>query len=251
MDPSDEQLQVFFSLHRGLPQQAPGSDASTRRAFELLPGLPAQPRILDIGCGPGRQSLALARLSGGSIVAVDILPFFLEELRERAEKAGLGDHIETRQCSMLELELADESFDLIWSEGAIYNMGFEAGLRAWRRWLRPGGGLAVSEASWLSESRSRSAREFWAEHYPAMTTREVNRARIADAGYELADDFALPAREWWDDYYTPLEQRIASRSPGATEAERLVLGQCQQEIDIFRESRDCYGYVFYVMRRTD
>ena len=46
---------------RALPQQGPGSDASTLRALRMLGELPDAPRVLDLGCGPGRQTLALAR----------------------------------------------------------------------------------------------------------------------------------------------------------------------------------------------
>ncbi|NRA02079.1 MAG: hypothetical protein HRU00_05690 [Myxococcales bacterium] len=65
--PEHAAIEVFWKLHQGLPKQGPGSDASTRRALALVPELPSAPRILDLGCGPGRQTLVLARETGGQL----------------------------------------------------------------------------------------------------------------------------------------------------------------------------------------
>ena len=79
-DPSD----VFFELHRDLPREGPGDDESTLRALALCTELPERPDVLDVGCGPGMQTLALAAATGGIITAVDAHEPFLDQLRERA-----------------------------------------------------------------------------------------------------------------------------------------------------------------------
>ncbi|NCC34652.1 MAG: class I SAM-dependent methyltransferase [Chloroflexia bacterium] len=139
---------VFWKIHRDLPREAPGSDAATMQALAMLPDLPPNARILDVGCGPGAQTLALAKATQGHITAVDTYQPFLDELACRAAIAGVGEQITPVQASMLELPF-EEPFDLIWSEGAIYIMGFAEGLTAWRRHLKPGGSIVVSDLSWL------------------------------------------------------------------------------------------------------
>jgi SAM-dependent methyltransferase len=242
--------EVFEALHRDLPQQGPGSDASTLRALALVPDLAARPAILDLGCGPGRQTLALARATGGRVTAVDLEPAFLCELERRALAAGLASRIATRRASLDALDLPDASFDLAWSEGALYAVGFERALRSVRRLLRPGAGLAATELTWLVDDPPEAARKFWHEAYPAMGTRAQNARAIESAGYTPLADFALPDADWWHGYYAELEPRIArlrSQVSGAAAA-RAALDAAQREIDLRREHPDAYGYVFYVAR---
>jgi ubiquinone/menaquinone biosynthesis C-methylase UbiE len=128
---------IFFEIHSGLPREAPGDDASTARAFDFVHGLPPEPDVLDIGCGPGAQTLVLAGLTRGRITAVDVHAPFLDDLRSRAKRPGVAGRIQAVRASMFSLPFVDASFNLVWSEGAIYLMGFDKGLAGWRRVLRP------------------------------------------------------------------------------------------------------------------
>ena len=247
-----EGMGIFRELTEGLPRQSPGSPEATLRALGLARGLPERPRILDVGCGPGAQTIELARATGGSIVAVDIRQLFLDELTERAGAAGVLAQVTTMNVSMLEMDFAAESFDLIWSEGAIYFAGFGAGLAAWRRFLKPGGWIAVSELTWLEPDPPAEAVEFWTRNYPAMGTVESNCQAIADAGYVDATGFVMPEKDWWN-YYDPAEQRLAElRQKYAHDDDAEVLSaldEAQREYDLYRAYHDAYGYVFYVMRK--
>ena len=80
---------VFWAIHSGLAREGPGDEASLRRALSMMKGLPAAPDILDVGCGPGAQSLALASLTAGTITAVDAHAPFLADLNRAAESRGL------------------------------------------------------------------------------------------------------------------------------------------------------------------
>lgn len=243
---------VLRALHRGLPQQGPGSDAATARALACVPALGPGARILDVGCGSGRQALALARGSAASIDAVDLSGELLAELASRAERAGLAGRIRTHRMDMAALDFPDGHFALVWSEGAIYQLGFERGLRAWRRLLGPGGHLAATELSWLGAERPPEAEAFWAEAYPGMAGVEENLAAAGRAGYALVEHFALPETAWWEGYYTPLRERLAAlRARHAGDAAGLAaLAATAREIDLFERHAGAYGYVFYVVRRA-
>jgi len=183
-----------------LHQQGPGSDEETLEALHMLPPLGPGARILDAGCGPGRQTLVLARETGAELVAVDLMPPFVEECARRARAAGLGDRVEARVGRMENVEEPDASFDLIWSEGAIYNLGFESGLATWRPLLRPEGHVAVTEVSWLVAEPSPAAVDFWREAYPGMADVESNLAGARRAGYRPIGHFPLTASSWWRYY---------------------------------------------------
>jgi SAM-dependent methyltransferase len=245
-------IEVFLRLHEGLPKQAPGSDASTRQALGMLQGLPSTPRVLDLGCGPGRQTLVLAEETGGRVVAVDRDETFLTDLERRARERGVADRVETSNQSMDALDLAPESFDLLWAEGSAYAIGFANALEIWRPLLVAGGGLALTELSWLDGTPPQEAAAFWQSAYPDMRDRARSRELVQRAGYSLLGDFVLPASDWWDDYYAPLRERIPAlrlEYENDRDAE-AVLGECEREIEAFERFGDSYGYVFYVARKT-
>ena len=185
-------MYLIFELHKDMPRQAPGSDSSTLRALKALGPLNEGSKILDLGCGPGAHSLALARETGASVTAVDIHQPYLEQLEKSAAAEGLSRLITTRNADMGQLPFASESFDLIWSEGAIYLLGFDHALREWARLLRPGGKMAVTEISWLKPDPPEEIRKFWNVAYPAMRSVEENLQAADGAGYKDVEHFVLP-----------------------------------------------------------
>jgi serine/threonine-protein kinase HipA len=164
------------------------------------------------------------------------------------EAEGLAHLVETRRGDMGALDLPPGSVDLIWSEGAAYLLGFEDALRRWGLLLAPGGSMALTECTWLTDDPPDEARAFWRANYPAMGTVSENRRRAEGAGLEVIDSFALPAAAWWDDFYTPLLGRVAQLRPTATGELIGLLDETEREIDLYRKHGDSYGYVFYLLR---
>ncbi len=243
--------ELFFEIFTGLPRQGPGEEASTLRALGLTPSLSPQSRVLDVGCGTGAQTLVLARHVQARIIAIDRHEPFVHELNLRLEAEGLAPRVEARVGDMARLDFAPGSFDLIWCEGAVYAMGFDQGLREWRRLLAPGGHMALTDATWLRDDVPAECLAFWRREYPAIRSRAANLTAIQTAGYELVGDFVLPSSVWWDDYYRPLEThvtRFRARHQGEDDALALAT-QVQEEIDVWRRYSEYYAYVFYVMRR--
>ena len=204
--------QVFWAVHSGLPREGPGDNLSTRKAYLMLEDLPENPRILDIGCGPGMQTIELAKLSRGQVVALDNHQPFLEDLSRRAKKDSMNENIITVKGDLFNLNYESNSFDLIWSEGAIYLIGFEKGLHEWRCLLTEKGYLVVSELSWLKPDLPKEVRTFMNEGYPAIKTIKENMNVAREIGYRIVGFFVLPEKSWWDNYYTPIETKLRHES---------------------------------------
>lgn len=244
------ELEMIFKIHEELPRQGVGRDRYTRQAYGMLPRL-REPRILDIGCGSGAPTLELARISGGRVIGMDVHRPYLDDLTRRAEAAGLADRVTAVQGSMLSIGFPDESFDLIWSEGSIFVIGFDRGLEEWRRLICPDGFLVVHDVAWLRTDPPAELEKFWSEAYPNIRTIPENLAAIPPRGYEVLGHFPLPHDAWWDEYYGPLEKRLVKlRETYVDNADALAaIEESEREIAMYRNYPGWYGSVFFVMRK--
>src|SRR5512136_1884183 len=202
-----EGMKYFYELYTGLPRGGPGDNKSTQKAFSYLKNLPSEPLILDIGCGHGMQTLELARISKGKIIALDNYQPFLDILMQNAIMEGFEKRITPKNQSMLEMDFKNGSFDLIWSEGALYQMGFQNGLKKCYQLLKKGGYLAVTEGVMLQSNAPVAAKKFW-EEYPDVKDIKGNIALIQQEHFDLLAHFTLPVSSWTEQYYAPLEKRI-------------------------------------------
>lgn len=242
--------ELFLTLHQGLPRQGPGCEESTDHAFRLCTHLPELPRILDVGCGPGAQTLHLAERSNGPIVALDLYQEYLDQLTDSARSAGFAHRITAVCGDMRNMSFEPSSFDLIWSEGAIYIMGFDKALKAFKLFLKPGGYIAFTELTWLTDCPTQEVCRFWDKHYPGMRSVKENLNSLFLHGYQLVGDFPIPARCWNDEYYSHLRAKMPDfeKQYGHEPEARAVLDIENAEIELFREFGGSYGYVFYVAR---
>ncbi len=245
MDAAD----VFWALHRDLPREGVGSDATTRALLGLTAPLPASPRALDVGCGPGRASLVLAA-AGARVTAVDLHEPFLRRARAAARDAGLAARVAVERASMTALPHPDGAFDLLWREGAAYLVGVDRALRGWRRLLRPGGALVLTDAVWTTAAPSGKARRFWAQ-YPAMRDEAALVGAARSAGWEVLATHLLPDADWTDEYHGPLAAAIDAvleALPDPDPETAAVLAEARREIDVRQAHRDEFGYLALVLR---
>jgi len=246
------QLQLLTDLHRPATRQGPGGDAETKRAMELT-GLDRSRRlkIADIGCGTGASTILLAKELDAEITAVDFLPEFLDELQTRAKEHGVAERITTLSCSMDALPFSAEEFDVIWSEGAVYNMGFEAGVAAWNRFLKPGGKLIVSEITWLSATRPPELQSHWDGEYPEIDVASAKIGILEQHGYCPEAYFYLPTHCWTENYYRPMQSRFDAflgRHGQSDQAKGIVEAE-KHEIALYEKYRDYYSYGVYIAKK--
>ena len=248
--PEEHSMKVFYELFERIPRQGPGDAEATRKAFAMIPPLTPKPQILDIGCGTGTQTLDLAGLTDGIITAIDNHQGFLDILAKNAAQAGLTERIRPLNRSMMEPGFDEAQFDLIWSEGAIFIIGFEKGLRTWRPLLKDGGCLVVSEATWPQPDPPEEVRALFEADGNVINDTATNLKIAENAGYEVLDSFVLPQQAWVEFYgfVTAEIEKMRGEYAGNEEAD-AVFAMFQHEIDLYHRFPDYYAYVFYVLRK--
>ncbi|MFC1566733.1 class I SAM-dependent methyltransferase, partial [bacterium] len=197
-------MDVFFEVYKNMLQQGPGTNEETLKAFQLVPTMNKYSKVLDIGCGTGRQTLAIAQNTNAYILAIDNYQGFLDILKKNAEKGGFKNvYVENK--SMFELNFDNECFDLIWCECAVYFMGFEKALKEWRSHLKIGGYMVVTDVSFVRKDVPDELREFWESEYPSMCSIDDHCKIIKETGYELIDEFKMKKTSWSESYYKPMK----------------------------------------------
>lgn len=247
--------QLLIELHKSNPRQGPGGNAQTERALQLSGLLESKNGLLeiaDVGCGTGASTLKLAEKLNAHVTGVDLFPQFLEVLNQKARACGLSEKIKTLQCSMQELPFKENSLDAFWAEGSIYNIGFARGVEHFKRFLKPGGVLAASEITWLTNTRPEEIESHWSTEYPeiAMASEKINTLEQND--FELLGYFPLPQQCWIENYYNPLESRFDEflKKNNSAEAEAIVAAE-RAEIDLYTRFHKFYSYGFYIARKLD
>ena len=167
-------------------------------------------KVADLGCGSGAQTLDLAKALEAEITAIDVFPAFLDKLEQNISAEETKAEIKIMEGSMDSLSFDKESFDIFWSEGAIYNIGFEKGVKYWNQFLKPGGFLAVTEVTWLTQDKPKEIEDFWQEGYSEIATAGEKIDVLENHGYSLVGYFVLDQDSWLKNYYEPMILRFES-----------------------------------------
>lgn len=238
-------------LFGDMEKLGPGDNAHTLHVLRLLPTQDFRV-IVDAGCGSGRQTLALARALGTSVHAVDSYQPFLNDLAQRAEAQQIQQLVQTHCMDMKDIPGAFPNIDLLWSEGAAYNIGFANALSLWAPAIVPGGFAVVSELSWLREREAApvAVRDFFRTGYPDMRSVQENAALVARTGFKLLGTHTLPRETWVDGYYDTLAPRAKALLDHAAPSVREFAAETIREITVFEQSEDSYGYVFFLLQRA-
>lgn len=250
--PSARFWQIFFEVYESLPRQGPGNRASTARALQMCTDLPLEPAILDLGCGAGRQTQDLAELVAlANITALDLNAPVVSHLNTSIRTRGLTGRINAIVANMSYPPFLPAGFDLIWSEGALYNVGLPGAMHICHELLKPGGYLAFSDAVWRRENPPPEIKNSFDQDYAAMGSVQDDLAMIEAGGFTVAGHFTVPDEAWWEDFYTPMEARILElRSSYLHDHEALrILDQLANEPVLHRRYSDYYAYEFFVARR--
>lgn len=209
--------------------------------------------VIDLGCGTGAATLTIVDVFESHVNALDLYPGFIKKLQEYAEDSGISSLLTLLVGDMANLPFAEDQFDLIWSEGAIYNIGFENGLKNWRRYIREEGFVAVTELTWLTDSRPAEIEEYWQAAYPGIDTVANKVAQMQRCGYKVIGTFVLPEECWTTNYYEPqkeVQENFLRRYPNNAVAKKIVDDQ-RHEAELYDKYKDYYGYVFYIGQKKD
>jgi len=239
----------YFS---NLERQGPGSPEVTIKALSFIENLTAGSRIADLGCGSGGQTMVVAQHAPGQIIGLDLFSTFIDLFNRNAAKLNLQNRVTGVVGSMDNLPFQEEELDLIWSEGAIYNIGFERGLNEWRKFLKTGGYLAVSEASWFTEERPSEIDAFWKDAYPGIDTISNKVDQLQKAGYIPVAAFILPENCWTEHFYVKqvaAQELFLRKYAGNKAAEGLIANE-RHEAQLYEKYKEFYGYVFYIGKKV-
>lgn len=247
----DFDFNLICEYFSGAERQGPGSPEVTIKALSFTDNLTNESHIADIGCGTGGQTMGLAQHAPGNISGIDLFPAFIDLFNANAAKLNLQERVHGVVCSMENLPFQQEELDLIWSEGAIYNIGFERGINEWRKFLKKGGYIAVSEVSWFTGERPAEITEFWQDAYPEIDTIPAKIAQLQKAGYIPVASFILPENCWTDHFYNPqltLQEAFLKKYAGNKTAEEFISSE-RHEMELYHRYKAYYGYVFYIGKK--
>jgi ubiquinone/menaquinone biosynthesis C-methylase UbiE len=195
----------------------------TLRAFSLI-RVPAEPLILDIGCGSGVPTLALMGICPGRFVAVDPDPVSLKRLRRKVRALNCSARIELIQASIFALPTFPDKFDIILAEGSLHIVGFEAGMSIVYALLKNNGHALIHDQL----------------HHDAE-----KRTFFKKIGLYLIDAFVLNEEIWRNEYYSCLERAILEAGVARLFAEET------REINDNKKNPETFRSIYYILKKEE
>jgi ubiquinone/menaquinone biosynthesis C-methylase UbiE len=243
-------LNIIYDYFSGTERQGPGSPEITLKALSFINGLTKKSKIADIGCGTGGQTMVLAQNTASEIIGIELWPDFIKQFNQNFKNQNLQDRVKGIIGNMESLPFQEEELDLIWSEGAIYNIGFERGLNEWRKFLKQGGYIAITENTWFTEERPAEIQDFWQKAYHEIDTISNKVDQMQKAGYLPIATFVVPDTIWTNYYalQSQMQESFLKKYNGNKSAEEFIDYQ-RYEAELYRKYQAYYGYVFYIGKR--
>lgn len=193
-------------------------------AISIIPVIENQ-IILDVGCGSGVPTLAIAEYYNATITAVDFDTKSINRLEKKVNELNLSNRIMIFNGSIFEMELEENQFDIILAEGFLNVVGFEKGFSKLLKLLKRNGYFIIHD-----EFRN---------HNKKIEFVESNNCK-------LLDSFSLDENVWWNDYYKCLEKEISSlRNKNFLELFKTDL----YEIELFKKNPSQFNSVYYVLEK--
>ena len=158
------------------------------KAISIIPII-ENPRILDVGCGSGVPTLLIAEKFNGKITAVDTDIKSIDVFKVKVKKLNLSDRISLSNCSLFDIEVKSNQYDLVLAEGLLNIVGFQKGFLRIIKLLKRKGFIIIHD-----EFKNQNEKiEF-----------------IENNACKILDSFVLDEHVWWNDYFKCLEKEISS-----------------------------------------
>lgn len=234
--------------------------ANPERLDELirLLDLPAEPSVLDIGCGTAEWLIRLAETFGTGTgagfrgVGVDLSPFFVARAREAAARRVPDAQLELLEMGGADYQAGAAGFDLACCIGASWIFaGHRGTLQALAAAVRPGGQVLVGEPFWRSEPApeylawSGMARDDFGSHAGNVAVGE-------ELGLVPLLAFVSSGADW--DRYETLQWRAAARyvaaHPDDPDVPALLERVARTRHEYLAWGRETMGWALYLFGRT-
>jgi cyclopropane fatty-acyl-phospholipid synthase-like methyltransferase len=240
----------LIRLYASLPRQGPGLPKYTIAALSQTDLQKRKnPSILELGCGTGGATVTLAQAFPCQILATDVFEEVLNPLREKCKKLTFKGKIEVKNMDMRMKDISSlGKFDAIWAEGSLFIMGFKNGFEHWKKAIKPGGWMVVSDLAWLTENPPKEVKEYFDSIYP-MKTIEENVKIIKETGFEEVKTLVMEKDGWMDEFYTPQNELMQKLMKNESDQKRIeMLKEKQKEIEIYEKYWESYSYAFYICK---
>ena len=247
----DFDVNLICEYYSNFDRQGPGAPDVTLKALSFIENINGFSHIADIGCGTGGQTITLAQHTTANIIGIDLAPIMIEKFNKNMAKNNLQNRVQGIVGSMDNLSFKNEELDMILSEGAIYNIGFECGLNEWNKYIKKGGYIVVSEESWFTEKRPSEITDFWMDAYPEIDTIPNCMSKMQKAGYIPAASFIIPEYCWTDNFYdshVSFQDAFLKKYAGNKAVEEFIAYE-RYEAHMYNKYKAYCGYVFYIGKK--